>query len=87
MCLTKFDFEIQGWSRTKNMAANALSGLQSDHMDKSVLDENVPERYFENVEVTFSVDIVNSTEGDAPRRPEVDSLKKSSIRIPPLGIL
>lgn len=68
------------------MVADAISRLQSDHMDESFMNDYVLECYVEYVECTLSVDTVNSFEGDAPCKSTIDDLmrerhKDASCRI------
>lgn len=70
--LWKFDFDVEHRMGRKNIVADVLSRLHSDHMDKSFLDEDIPECYVEHVEGTFLVDSMNSVGGDAPHKPTND---------------
>lgn len=45
--LMEFDFKVQHGPGRRNMVADILSGLQSDHMFESYLDEVVQERSVE----------------------------------------
>lgn len=57
----EFYSEVQHWLERKNVVADCVSRLQSNHMDESYLDEGIQECYVDQVEGIISVDTVKSS--------------------------
>lgn len=72
----EIDFEVQHWPKLENMVADALSRLQSNHMEESYPGEGISERYVKHVDGTLLVHAFNSIEEDSQPKPTIDDFIK-----------